>query len=227
MAALIEVENLVKVYEMDHTGVHALRGVSFLVNPGEFIAITGPSGSGKSTLLHILSCLDSPTSGVYRFGGHEVSRMSRGEQAKLRNQTFGFVFQNFNLLPRMNVIENVELPLIYAGVKGSERERQAREVVAKLGLSDFALHEPNQLSGGQQQRVAIARALVMHPAVIFADEPTGNLDTQTSLEVMSILESLNQKERLTIVLVTHEPDIVRFARRQLILRDGKIEGHIT
>lgn len=222
MPPLIEVKDLVKIYEMNHVGVHALRNVSATVCEGEFLAVTGPSGSGKSTLLHILSCLDMPTSGQYFLRGKEVGQMSEKDRSGLRNHEFGFVFQNFNLLGRLNVIENIELPLIYAGWKRKERCHRADELAQKLGLAEFAAHTPNQLSGGQQQRVAIARALVAHPSIVFADEPTGNLDTKTGIEMMSVFQSLNREEGLTLILVTHEPDIVRFAKRVMALRDGQI-----
>lgn len=223
MPPLIETHNLVKIYKMSKkVEVTALREISLTVNEGEFLAITGPSGSGKTTLLDILGCLDEPTSGTLRFQGKVIQEISRTEQTKLRNQAFGFVFQNFNLLDRTNIVDNVELPLFYAGLKLEERRKKSKELIEKLGLTEFASHHPNQLSGGQQQRVAIARALINRPSVIFADEPTGNLDTLTGLEVISIFQKLNKEKGLTIILVTHEPEIVRFANRIVTLRDGKI-----
>jgi len=219
--ALIEARELVKTYTLGHTLVQALRGVSLDVEEGEFVAIMGASGSGKSTLMNILGCLDSPSSGTYRLAGEAVERMSADELASVRNRRIGFVFQQFNLLPRTSALENVELPLVYAGVGGAERRARARAALQAVGLGERALHTPSELSGGQQQRVAIARALVNHPQLILADEPTGALDTQTSEDIMRILAGLNA-QGLTVVLVTHEADIAAWARRKLVFRDGRI-----
>jgi putative ABC transport system ATP-binding protein len=201
--------------------VHALRGVSLVVELGEFVAIMGASGSGKSTLMNIIGCLDRPSSGRYRLLGEDVSRLDRSALAERRNRTLGFVFQSFNLLSRTSALENVELPLLYAGVGTRERHRRAREALARVGLAERADHHPNQMSGGQQQRVAIARALVGRPRVILADEPTGNLDSATSREVMALFQELRDGG-LTVVLVTHEPDIASFASRVIVVRDGLV-----
>jgi putative ABC transport system ATP-binding protein len=218
---IIETNNLVKEYQIWDSSVLALRGVSLRVDPGEFAAIIGPSGSGKSTLMHLLGCLDLPTYGTYRFNGIDVSRLRHIALARLRNTKIGFVFQNFNLLPRLNAQENVELPLIYAGVCRKERRERARELLSLLGIGGRWHHKPCQLSGGQQQRVAIARALVNRPALILADEPTGALDSQSSTEIMGILQSLN-REGMTIVLITHERHIADYADRTIALWDGEI-----
>jgi putative ABC transport system ATP-binding protein len=222
MAALIALQNVQKIYDTGVVKVPALRGVSFEVASGEFVAIMGASGSGKSTLMNILGCLDRPTSGTYRLNGKDVSRLAPQELAYLRNSTFGFVFQGFNLLRRHNALANVELPLLYAGVSAGQRHRQALEMLTRVGLTDWAAHMPNQLSGGQQQRVAIARALVNHPAVILADEPTGNLDSHAGAEIIAQLQHLNRDEGQTILLVTHDPAIARCAARVITIRDGRV-----
>lgn len=221
--ALIELQDVTRIYRMGDVDVAALRGVSLAVERGEFVAVMGTSGSGKSTLMNLLGCLDRPSSGTYRLDGVEVSTQSREQLAYIRNRTLGFVFQNFNLLPRTSALENVELPLLYAGVPALERHRRARVALEKVGLGERLDHTPSQLSGGQQQRVAIARALVGEPKVILADEPTGNLDTATSLEVMALLQALG-RAGITVMLVTHEADIASFAARNIVMRDGRIIG---
>ncbi len=219
---MIRLENVVKTYRSGEVEFTALQDVSMEIQRGEFVAILGASGSGKSTLMNILGCLDRPSSGKYFLDGIDVSTMNRTELAQVRNQKLGFVFQSFNLLRRTQAIENVELPLLYReGVSASARKSRSREMLAKLGLNDKERNFPSQLSGGQQQRVAIARALVTEPVLLLADEPTGNLDSQTSLEIMKLLQELNHSG-LTIALVTHEPDIARYAKRHITLRDGKI-----
>src|ERR1700719_589456 len=218
---VIRLENVFKTYDLGEIQVQALRGVSLEVREGEFVAVMGPSGSGKSTIMNILGCLDRPTKGHYFLDGVDVSGMTKTELARIRNKKLGFVFQQFNLLSRTSALENVELPTVYAGVSPEERSKRAMEALTRVGLADRAGHHPSQLSGGQQQRVAIARALVNRPSILLADEPTGNLDSRTSVEIMEILQTLNDKG-LTIVLVTHELDIAQFARRVLIFRDGKI-----
>jgi putative ABC transport system ATP-binding protein len=210
-----------KTYAAGEAPVHALRDVTLRIDPGEFVAVTGPSGSGKSTLMNVLGCLDRPDSGRYLVAGEDVSRAGPAERAEIRNRTLGFVFQSFNLLSRTSARENVELPLVYAGVPAAERRRRAEEALARVGLRDRAGHHPSQLSGGQQQRVAIARALVNHPPVLLADEPTGNLDTRTSEEIMALFQEL-QRGGMTVVLVTHEPDIAAYASRVLVVRDGEV-----
>jgi len=218
---LVVARDLTKIYILGDTELRALDGVSLTVVQGEFVAIMGPSGSGKSTLMNMLGCLDRPTSGTYTLDGQEVSRLSRGHLAEMRNRTIGFVFQSFNLLARTSAIENVELPLVYAGLGRRERRERARVALESVGLGGRLDHRPSQLSGGQQQRVAIARAIVNRPKMIFADEPTGNLDTKTSVDVMALFQTL-WRAGLTIVYVTHEPDVARYASRIVIVRDGKI-----
>jgi len=221
---LISLQNLKKIYHLGDNTVHALRGASLDIMPGEFVTITGPSGSGKSTLMHILGCLDRPTEGKYLLGGRDVSNLSRDELADIRNKQIGFVFQGFNLLPRTTAAENVEVPLLYSRpiMAAHERKDRALKVLTSMGLADRADHHPSQLSGGQQQRVAIARALVNEPSLILADEPTGNLDTKTSIEVMRTLQELREKRSITIVLITHEPDIAAYGTRIIAVRDGVI-----
>jgi putative ABC transport system ATP-binding protein len=220
---LIDLESVVKTYVMGDVSVEALRGVSLRIDEGEFVAVMGASGSGKSTLMNLLGCLDRPTTGRYRLDGHEVSGLDANELAALRNRTLGFVFQNFNLLSRTTALENVELPLLYAGVGARDRHARALEALGRVGLGDRASHHPNQMSGGQQQRVAIARALVGRPRLVLADEPTGNLDSQTSVEVMRLLSEL-RREGVTIVLVTHEADIAGWADRVITMRDGTVRS---
>ena len=219
----LQLNNVGKTYKMLSEDIPALHGVDLTIAQNEYLAIMGPSGSGKSTLMNILGCLDTATSGDYLLDNKNVSRMNDDELAAIRNQKIGFVFQTFNLLPRSTVLQNVELPLVYMGVKSKERIRLAEEAIAKVGLSDRIKHKPNELSGGQRQRVAIARALVNNPAVILADEPTGNLDSKTGEEIMDIFRQLHEAGN-TIILVTHEPDIAVYARRIIRLRDGAIES---
>ncbi len=218
---LIDARDLEKVYESGDVQVHALRGVSLRIAAGESLAIMGSSGSGKSTLMNVLGCLDRPTRGHYWLAGEDVARLDRDRLADLRNRTIGFVFQNFQLLPRTSARENVELPLLYAGVSAKQRRRRAEAALARVGLADRAGHQPNQLSGGQQQRVAIARALVNEPKLILADEPTGNLDSRTSLEIMALFQQLGDAG-ITVLLVTHERDISEHAARVIEMRDGEI-----
>ena len=219
---VIRLENVHKIYDLGEIQVQALRGVSLAVREGEFVAGMGPSGSGKSTVMNILGCLDRPTRGHYFLDGVDVSGMSKTELARIRNRKLGFVFQQFNLLSRTSALENVELPTVYAGIHPDERAKRAMESLTRVGLADRAGHHPSQLSGGQQQRVAIARALVNRPAILLADEPTGNLDSRTSVEIMQILQTLNEEQGLTIVIVTHEHDIAQYAKRALEFRDGKL-----
>jgi len=219
--ALIRARDLVKVYRVGDNEVRALAGISVEIARGEFVAVMGPSGSGKSTFMNLLGCLDRPSSGEYLFDGQRVSELEGDALAAVRNRHLGFVFQNFNLLARTPALENIELPLVYAGIAARERRTRAREMLARVGLSDRADHQPSQLSGGQQQRVAIARALVTRPLLIFADEPTGALDSHTSLEIMALLQELN-RQGMTVVLVTHEADIARFAGRMLRFLDGRL-----
>jgi putative ABC transport system ATP-binding protein len=227
MSIVISVRNLVKTYHVGEVTVRALRGADFDVEKGEFVAVTGPSGSGKSTLMHILGCLDRPTSGQYFLDGKDVSRMSKDELAAVRNRKIGFVFQGFNLLSRTTALDNVELPLLYNGgnnrMKFAERHKRAMAALAAVGLGERYHHYPNQLSGGQQQRVAIARSLINEPSIILADEPTGNLDTRTSIEVMGIFQRLNIERGITIILITHEMDIAEYGTRLVRFRDGKIQ----
>jgi putative ABC transport system ATP-binding protein len=225
MVPVISVRNLVKTYTVGEVEVRALRGVSLEVAAGEFVAVTGPSGSGKSTLMHIVGCLDRPTSGQYVLDGQDVSRMSRDQLAEVRNKQIGFVFQGFNLLSRTTALDNVELPLLYGAggkMKAADRHRRALEALASVGLTERADHHPNQLSGGQQQRVAIARALITNPSILLADEPTGNLDTRTSIEVMGLFQRLNRDRGITVLVITHEHDIAEYAARIIRCRDGQI-----
>jgi putative ABC transport system ATP-binding protein len=219
---VIELENIHKTYTMGDVQVHALRGVSLTIREGEFVAIMGASGSGKSTMMNILGCLDRPTKGTYVLDGQDVSEMSKDERADIRSGKIGFVFQGFNLLSRTSALENVELPMLYAGVSAPDRHQRAMESLASVGLAGREQNHPNQLSGGQQQRVAVARALVNHPALILADEPTGNLDSHTSVEVMEIFQRLNRERGITLILVTHESDIAQYAQRVVVFKDGKI-----
>ena len=223
MEEIIELRNIGKRYMMGSEIIDALKGINLKVNKNEYLALMGPSGSGKSTLMNLIGCLDSPTSGEYILHGVDVSKMTDGELAEVRNKEIGFVFQTFNLLPRMSALENVALPLIYAGLNKEDRQLRAKQVLEDVGLIDRMTHKPNELSGGQRQSVAIARALVNNPAIILADEPTGNLDSKTSLEIMNILEEIHMKGN-TIILVTHEPDIAKFAKRVVRLKDGMIES---
>jgi putative ABC transport system ATP-binding protein len=221
---VLSLKDIRKTYQLGDTTVHALSGVSLDIMPGEFVTIVGPSGSGKSTMMHIIGCLDRPTSGHYLLNSKDVSSLPRDELADIRNRQIGFVFQGFNLLPRTTALENVEVPLLYSRplLPAEERRKRAMKALTALGLSERFDHTPNQLSGGQQQRVAIARALVNEPTLILADEPTGNLDSKTSIEVMRILQELRERRKITIVLITHEPDIAAYGTRIIMVRDGAI-----
>ena len=219
--SLIQLTDLARLYQMGAETVHALRGVSVGIERGEYVAIMGPSGSGKSTLMNLIGCLDTPTSGRYELNGTDVSEMDDNQLAEVRNREIGFIFQTFNLLPRSNALRNVELPLIYAGVDGETRRQMALDALTSVGLADRVHHKPNELSGGQRQRVAVARALVNNPSILLADEPTGNLDSKTGVEIMALFEELARKGN-TIIVVTHEEEIARHARRILRIRDGLI-----
>jgi putative ABC transport system ATP-binding protein len=221
---LIELRDVCKTYKMGEVEVHAVCDLNLTIAEGELTAIMGPSGSGKSTLMNIIGCLDQPTAGVYSLDGSNVSTMNDNELAEIRNRKIGFVFQNYNLLKRTRALDNVEVPLIYAGVSARDRRRKAMGALEAVGLGERATHKPNELSGGEQQRVAIARALINDPAIILADEPTGNLDTKTGLEIMGLFQRLNRERGITVVFVTHSPEIAEFTRRIVRLRDGHLEG---
>jgi putative ABC transport system ATP-binding protein len=223
---MIDLRNVTKVYQMGEIEVHALRGVSLWIDEGECVTIMGPSGSGKSTLMNVMGCLDAPTEGTYHLHGQDVGRLSDRELARIRNREIGFVFQTFNLLPRTSALRQVELPLVYGGVGSRERRRLSKEALEAVGLGDRIGHKPDELSGGQQQRVAIARALVTDPTIIMADEPTGNLDTNSGAEVLSIFKQLNQ-QGITIIFVTHDPEIAEYGRRTIHIRDGMIEKDVV
>jgi putative ABC transport system ATP-binding protein len=224
--SLIETRDLWKTYEMGSEEIHALSGISIDIDRGEYVAIMGPSGSGKSTLMNLIGCLDTPTKGTYLLNGKRVSDMNDNELARIRNEEIGFVFQTFNLLPRATALHNVELPLVYAGVSATDREVRARGALERVELGDRMTHRPNELSGGQRQRVAIARALVNNPSILLADEPTGNLDSKTGAEIMSLFEKLHLAGN-TIVLVTHEADVAAFAHRTVHIRDGQVEKDVN
>jgi len=224
MDPLIQVENLVKIYQLGEVEVPALRGITLSIERGEFVAIMGASGSGKSTFINILGFLDQPTRGLYLFEGIHGEHLSRDELAEIRNHKIGFVFQGFNLLSKYSALENVELPLIYSKISGSRRREMAHRALSAVGLEDRSRHHPFQLSGGEQQRVAIARALVNQPSVLLADDPTGNLDTKTSREIMDIFQKLNEEMGITIVMITHEPDIASYAKRRILFKDGQVVG---
>lgn len=223
MAEIIDIRHIAKIYEMGDEDVHALRDVTLTIKKNEYIAVMGPSGSGKSTLMNMLGCLDTPSSGTYLFKGENVSEMSDDDLAEIRNREIGFVFQTFNLLPRATSLHNVELPLVYSGIKSKERIARAKEALHQVGLGDRMDHKPNELSGGQRQRVAIARALVTHPSIILADEPTGNLDTKTGQDIMALFMDLWRAGN-TVILVTHEEEVAQHANRIVRLRDGRIES---
>jgi len=222
MQPLIRVRDLVKIYRLGEVEVHALRGISLSIDKGEFVAIMGASGSGKSTFMNILGFLDRPTSGEYLLEGRSGEHLTRDELAEIRNQKIGFVFQGFNLLARTSGLENIELPLIYGQIPSRKRKEIAQKALTAVGLEGRGHHQPSQLSGGEQQRVAIARALVNQPSILLADEPTGNLDSKTSAEIMAIFQRLNREMNITIIMITHEPDIASFARRKILFRDGKV-----
>ncbi len=223
MAAVIEIKNLVKDYKLGDVPVHVLKGISFEIERGDFVAIMGPSGSGKSTLMNILGCLDKPTSGIYRLDGISVGEMNRDQLADIRNKKIGFVFQQFNLLARTSAAENVELPLMYTDMPAHERHERAMKALLSVGLAGREEHQPSQLSGGQQQRVAIARSLVNDPRIILADEPTGALDSRTSIEIMAIFQRLNRDHGITMIVVTHDPDVATYANRNIHFKDGKLQ----
>ncbi len=225
MSVIIDINDVRKRYQMGAQTVHALRGVSLTINKNEYVALMGPSGSGKSTLMNMLGCLDTPTSGDYILNQQNVSTLVDDELAAIRNKEIGFVFQTFNLIPRLSALENVALPLVYSGMKKSTRLEKARKVLESVGLGDRVDHKPNELSGGQRQRVAVARALVNDPSIILADEPTGNLDSKTSIEIMALFEQIHNNGN-TVILVTHEPDIAEYAHRIIRLKDGEIESDI-
>lgn len=220
---LIQIENITRVYKVGEMQVSALKGVSYTIQNGDLVAIIGPSGSGKTTLMNIIGCLDKPTSGKYSLEGEEVSTFDKNKLARIRNKKIGFVFQNFNLLARTTALENTELPLLYSNVPGKRAKELALQALSLVGLEGRELHKTNQLSGGEMQRAAIARALVNNPSLILADEPTGNLDTKTGYEIIDIFKRLNKEKKITIVLVTHDPDVSQIARKRLYLRDGLIE----
>jgi putative ABC transport system ATP-binding protein len=224
MAELVEVDNLVKTYKMGDVTVHALRGVSLTIPKGMFVAIMGPSGSGKSTFMNILGCLDKPSAGSYKLDGVETGRLDRDQLAEIRNKKIGFVFQNFNLLARTSALENVELPLLYNGRSNQDGKERALAALHSVGLAGREHHHPNQLSGGQQQRVAIARSLINDPQIIMADEPTGALDSRTSVEIMGIFQRLNREKGISIIVVTHEPDIASYANRIIVFKDGRLKS---
>ena len=223
--ALIETKDLWKTYVMGSEEIHALRGVSIQIERGEYVAIMGPSGSGKSTLMNLIGCLDTPSKGTYMLNGKQVGEMNDNELARIRNEEIGFVFQTFNLLPRATALQNVELPLVYAGVNSRDRQERAKSALVKVELAERMSHRPNELSGGQRQRVAIARALVNNPSILLADEPTGNLDSKTGAEIMALFARLHEAGN-TIVLVTHEPDVAAFAHRTIHVRDGQVEKDV-
>jgi putative ABC transport system ATP-binding protein len=223
---LIELQNIFKKYQMGTTTINALNGLECNIEKGEYVALMGPSGSGKSTLMNVIGCLDSPTSGIYLLNGQDVSGMTDDELANVRNVEIGFVFQSFNLLPRTSALENVALPLVYAGVAKKERLERAQAVLEKVGLGDRGDHKPNELSGGQRQRVAIARALINNPSIVLADEPTGNLDSKSSAEIMHLFQAIHD-EGNTVVMVTHEEDIAQYAKRTIRMRDGKLASQLS